>query len=386
MRPINANWLGELGGKRLVLSLFRTMALTAAILELTLSENEFVTVPWAIPVTVAAVYTVFKLLHPLSWYAMPHSNAILSTLDVAVSASLIAIPGHIHAPFAMYTLVPVLTAALLSPAKPTMLIAGVTASYYAIFFFSHPFPVAAEFLNSLFIYLSALTLTATLPYIVNSEIKRQLQFKGMHQERLRLGREIHDGLCQTFYGLRWELQALSREASVTSECLTEKITKLEKLLQEADVDARGSIELLRSGRPDRPLLGQLQDFLEALGDDRGIECRLESDGKEPNVYDAVKLEVLYICKEALNNVAKHAGARHVKVAVRTINESLQISIVDDGRGFSGSFTDGRGLSVMKERAEAIGGRFKLLSVPAIGTEIQLEVPRKCYPEPKLPNK
>jgi signal transduction histidine kinase len=91
--------------------------------------------------------------------------------------------------------------------------------------------------------------------------------------------------------------------------------------------------------------------------------------------------LLRICQEALTNVTKHSGAQSVQVKLKQVNGHLRVSISDDGRGFDiltyyhdGVKAKGHGLTVMRERAESIGGKFRVLSMPGQGTEVQVEVP------------
>ncbi|MBI4285999.1 MAG: hypothetical protein HY670_08925 [Chloroflexi bacterium] len=256
-----------------------------------------------------------------------------------------------------------------------------TAAYYAVNFFSFPLVYSLQYLSGVLLtYFVALGLTISLPYFVNSDAVQRLQSRAIAEERLRLGREIHDSLCQTIYGLRLELRLLRRDIS-QMVCPDKRLAHLEALVDEANKEARESIELLRSIRDDRSFLPQIKDSLEHFENETGISYELAAPGEEPYLDDIVKLEVLAICEEALRNVAKHSAARRVMVRVFSPNGHLQVNIADDGRGMGNvSFAGGHGLTVMKERAESIGGNLQVVSVPGSGTEISVEVPRRWLPQ------
>ena len=87
----------------------------------------------------------------------------------------------------------------------------------------------------------------------------------------------------------------------------------------------------------------------------------------------------------MTNIKKHSRAHNAQVKVKSVNNHLEVTIADDGRGFDalafhrdGVEAKGHGLAVMQERAESVGGRLRVLSMPGQGTEVQVEVPSKSY--------
>lgn len=365
-------------GKRLLLAVFRLGTLSLALIELGFDDSPqayLADVPLAI---IALSYTVFKLIHPFRWYASRLRGIALITIDVMVCAFLLFMPREIHTPFALYSLNPVLSSALLFPVGVTWITGGVSAIFYTSHFVTFNLTDFWQHLSSMFFpQLVALGLISWLPYVINSHVQQRERARAILEERLKLGRELHDGLCQTIYGLNLELQVLRRNINLT-EGLDERLARLKELLDKAEKEARGSIELLRSFNTDHSFLPQLEDSLRHLDHESGIGYRLDATQEEPHMDDLVKLEVLYICEEALRNVAKHSRATQVTVRVRASNGYLRISIADDGRGMAlDGPAKGHGLNIMKERVESLGGRFQIISSPGAGTEIRLEVPRKC---------
>lgn len=374
-------WTTTIGRKRLILGGFRLATLSLALVELSFDAPQYSYLPSIVVAIGALSYTGFKLIHPLRWYTSTVPGIALIIVDVMVCAALVFTHREIHSPFALYSLNPVLTAALIFRPGVTRAIVGVTAVYYTVDFFHAFSPDSLTSISSfLATYLLALGLTAWLPYLVNSDTQQSLWSRAKSEERLQIGREIHDGFCQTIYGLRLELQMLHRDINGMGR-LDERLQHLKGLLDEAEKEARGTIESLRSFRNNRPFLSQVEDSLKHLKDETGIVYRLEAPGGEPYLDEPVKLDVLRICEEALRNIAKHSGAREVKLTVRAPNGRLQVNIADDGQGMRNTrFVEGRGLTVMKERAESLGGNLQVFSIPGLGTEIRVEVPRKWSQE------
>ena len=84
-----------------------------------------------------------------------------------------------------------------------------------------------------------------------------------------------------------------------------------------------------------------------------------------------------MAQEALNNVLKHAHARHVAVRLDVSPERAVLEVADDGVGFEPSLRNGGGFGLpgMRERAERLGGTLQVESAPGQGTRVRVEVPR-----------
>ena len=185
-------------------------------------------------------------------------------------------------------------------------------------------------------------------------------------ERRRLARELHDGVAQ-------ELAFIRRRAGRLSE-LPEGIEIL-SAAERALEDSRRAIEALApsSGEP-------LHVALERHGARLALECDIEvqvSTRAAGEVAPEVRAEVLRIVAEAVRNAAHHGGARHVRVDL--VGPPLSVRVIDDGSGFasgasSGLGVAGYGLIAMRERAEMVGGRLSLESVPGAGTLVQVVLP------------
>ena len=132
--------------------------------------------------------------------------------------------------------------------------------------------------------------------------------------------------------------------------------------------------LLAELRPSTLTDAELGDLLRMLGNaltgrtNIPISVTVVGEGKLP----ADVQEVLYrLCQEGLNNIAKHAGASRVDIKLQYVQGAVELRIRDDGRGFNPEQTPPGhyGLSMMRERATAIGARLSITSQPRHGTEI-----------------
>ena len=343
---------------------------------------------FAHPVTLgvlASVYTAFKMVQPLRWHESRSANTVLFAADLAVCGGLVILSGGPHSPFILYSLAPVVTAAILLPGFQTFLIAAVTFSYVLAAFVIHAAmsPGVMDHFSDLATYLVALVLSAALPYFMNAKARQAMRMQAILSERQKLAREIHDNLCQTINGLRWQVQMLRH--GIVQPGVAPFDDKVDELIEKVDSDARSLISSLRNFRPGRSLPSDLKALLDGLRAQYGTIGSFREQGRSLEVDDLVKSEVTSICEEALRNAARHSGCRHVSVDLINSGDLVKVIISDDGKGFDTSLRkEGRGLWVMRERAESVGGSLEILSRTGAGTEIRLEVPRRCPSDLVLP--
>ncbi len=343
------------------------------------SEPRYIVSPVLLGI-IAGIYTSFKMALPLRWYDSRVVNLILFIFDLGVCASLVVLSGGLHGPFILYSLGPVITAAILFGRVYTSIAAILTFIYVVAAFFIRPDNLDIfEKFNDFGMFFLALSLAAILPYLMNVRDRQRIKVKAMLVERRHLAREIHDGLCQTIYGLRWQIQMLRNGISEIDS--TDANRKIDKLIDDAETDARDLINSLRSFKTGGSLVSALKSQLAKFEEESGIGFILKQNINEKNVDDMVKSEVLLICEEALRNAAKHSNCNQLIVEIISSDNRLLVTIADDGCGFENSeLKEGRGLMVMKERAELVGGQLDISSNAGTGTRIRLEMPEKCPSE------
>ena len=224
-----------------------------------------------------------------------------------------------------------------------------------------------------------------------NELRRQLLSHvqtAQDEDRRRIAQELHDSLGQTLTALSLSLAALTtqvREASGQAE-----LQRARSLLDTAERELDHHVFQLR------PMSLSQGTFAQAIGNlvdswaaQTGVTVDLALDLPAQDVLDdAVELAVFRVVQEALTNVAKHARARAVNVAVRRSPRMLVVSVEDDGVGFvapdplqatspARRAPPGWGLVGMRERIEALGGRFDIESEPGAGCTLLLRVPLRA---------
>ena len=368
----------------LVPSAYRWLALGIASAQIFLFPSAYYSLTPPLYLIIAVgIYTLLKTLRPLRWQEKTSITLVLLSLDIIICFFLVLSTAGLYSPFLLYSLAPVLTAALLLDRGVTFSITAFSGAYVIGAHLFNPFFPTQLFLPELsyfLAYIIAVSLAAALPYLINVNLRQRLQYEDIIQERQRLSRDIHDGIAQTLSALRWQAQLLTRRLRAMGIEL-EEIKQLEVLTEKARLDTRESIELLRSYNGGG-FMPNLRVYLKQLGQEDKLVFHIDSGDNELRLGAPAELELMRICQEALSNVRKHAGADHVDIKVKSVDNHFEVSIADDGCGFDAlayyqggmQHTRGHGLAVMRERAESIGGKLRVLSMPGKGTEVQVEVP------------
>ena len=184
-------------------------------------------------------------------------------------------------------------------------------------------------------------------------------------ERRRILRDVHDGVGGRLTTL---LHRVRRDPSGTAGIADElqlSLNDLHVIIDSLDEAAGRDLGLS---------LGRLRERIEPWLAIHGVVLDWRVRLPESIFLSAEStLHVLRIIQEALNNVLKHAAASRVRVSAETIDHSIRVEVSDDGRGMTKAATTGRGLSIMRERAAAVGGQLDVVS-GSDGTRILLGLP------------
>lgn len=200
-------------------------------------------------------------------------------------------------------------------------------------------------------------------------------------ERRSIARELHDQVGQNLSALNINLDIVL--AGLGESAPPELRLRLRDSLALVDGTLQSIENVMAELRP--PLLDEYglgaaldwhaQEFARRTGVPAGFEDRAKARARELRPEAAVAL--FRIAQEALNNIAKHAEARQVRVILEEKQQCIVLTISDDGRGVpqeTASRPNRWGMTNMRERAEAAGGELAVLSVPGKGTTVRATVP------------
>jgi len=209
--------------------------------------------------------------------------------------------------------------------------------------------------------------------------------EAVQEERIRVARDLHDGLLQSFTGVVLQLETIHSLIDKQPAEARRMITDIEGLIMGDQRELRSYVEQLR---PRRRIIEVPFDFQSRMDELRsrfhtqwGIGVSFEAESIDPLVAKSLGQETFRIIQEAVTNSAKHGAASHIVVRVSSADNAMKIEIVDDGSGFPfhGRMTlaaireSGVGPAMLAERVAALNGDLAVESSGA-GARVEISVP------------
>ncbi len=201
-------------------------------------------------------------------------------------------------------------------------------------------------------------------------------------QRQQIAQNLHDTLAQNIGYLRLKLDQLTGENAIREiGAVLQELERMRSTADEAYQQVRNTLDELSPVHAE-DLLTSLTKQASAICDRSGMAFRSDEVGDPYPLPPPVRQQIMYIVREALHNIEKHASACKVFLQFVWLEHELIIKINDDGVGFNPlSVPDERhyGLWIMQQRAQEIGGTLKVASVEGGGTEVTLWTPRQTTP-------
>lgn len=202
------------------------------------------------------------------------------------------------------------------------------------------------------------------------------------EERRMIARELHDEVGQSLAAIRVEL-SLAQRAPADAATSAARMESLRAITEGTLNTIRDLSHLLHPAMlDDLGLVAALESLTVGFTSRHDIACEFAHENLDERLPPLLEAAIFRIVQETLNNVARHARARHCRVSVRRTGEHVQVSVTDDGVGFErpdgdeAGGTAGLGLIGIRERAALFGGTLHVTSAPDRGTRIfvQLVIP------------
>ena len=216
---------------------------------------------------------------------------------------------------------------------------------------------------------------ATYAVRLNTDLQRSRErlVTAREEERLRIRRDLHDGLGPTLAALTLKLDTIHNLIKRDPDAADDMVRGLKIQSQTALADIRRLVYALRPPALDE--LGLISALCEqaVVHKDHGLSITIEAPEPLPPLPAAVEVAVYRIVQEAFTNVARHAHA-HTCLARMTLGEDLCLEISDDGLGLPLHHHTGVGLVSMHERAAELGGTFAIEPLTTGGTHIRVRLP------------
>ncbi|MDP3543437.1 MAG: PAS domain S-box protein, partial [Elusimicrobiota bacterium] len=228
---------------------------------------------------------------------------------------------------------------------------------------------------------------ATTERDITAQKKSEREFRLLHAsvisaqetERKRLARELHDGVGQILSGVKFRLQALPGNMTLSGDGEA-KIAKVGGFLDHAIAEIRRvSQNLMPAELVDLGLYPALLTLCREFKERSGVRVTVRDEGIPESIPPDLALALFRITQEALNNIGKHAKATMAGVNLSVKGKDIILSVSDNGIGFKPG-GEGRpsgrgfGLGNMRQRAESVGGSIEVLAAPGAGTTLTIHAP------------
>ncbi len=201
----------------------------------------------------------------------------------------------------------------------------------------------------------------------------------VEEERTRIAREIHDELGQALTGIKMDLAWVTDRLPKQPRTLVTKMKSVFRLIDGTIQSVRRIATGLRPEVLDEAGLAaavgwQARDFQKRTG----IRCRLELPADGIALDRERSTATFRIFQEILTNVARHANATKIDIALQLDGNALTLKVEDNGKGIANTVVDrsqSLGLLGMRERASLFGGKIDIAGTPGQGTRVVVSIPQ-----------
>lgn len=195
------------------------------------------------------------------------------------------------------------------------------------------------------------------------------------EERRSISRELHDEVGQTLGALLVDLGQLCKLAPAEDTLLHSQITRIKSAAESAVKSIRDMALLLRPPMlDDLGLVAALEWQGREISRRGDMEVDVSSENVSEQLPDDVKVCIYRLVQEAVNNAARHSGAKHTGVSIAQNENGIRVRVNDDGHGFAAERVRGMGILGMEERVKRLGGTFQIQSTPGKGTSLTAQLP------------
>jgi len=216
-------------------------------------------------------------------------------------------------------------------------------------------------------------------------LTRRLRQAAATEERVRLSRDLHDGVLQSLTGAALKLETAQRLLDEQPAAARQRLAEIQHLIADEQRSLRffirdGTLDPLSVAAGDVTLETRLRLMAQRLEDVWGLRVGIELEELN-GTADHLAYDICHLVQEALANAARHAGASAVRVTVAARDGGVDIVVIDDGRGFpfQGDFDhetlNARQLGpvMLKERVDSLGGTLAIHSSPS-GARLAIRLP------------
>ena len=203
----------------------------------------------------------------------------------------------------------------------------------------------------------------------NKHKQRDAYFKGLESERERLSKELHDNIANHILAVGMQLQ---NQPTTTAPDLSKQLKDLHEQVR------RISHELIPPAFQYASFVEILKDYVSQQNglDKMKIFLSIDSEKEVNAIPEKICTELYRIIQECIGNALKHSAALHLEILLFLENNRINLTIIDDGKGFDPKVRSGKGIGliIVTERLKRLNGDLQINSAPDKGAELNIIVP------------
>ncbi len=212
--------------------------------------------------------------------------------------------------------------------------------------------------------------------IIEKELRSKSIIEAEEKERLRIARDLHDGVAQTMTAAKMQLEHFM-DSVEEDDKLNTSLRNAFELIKDAAKEVRAVSHsmvpnaLLKSG-----LVAAVRDFVQRMGTDK-LNIHLIIHGLNDRLNEHVETVVFRVLQELVNNIIKHANATEITIQLLKEQQELSIMVEDNGKGFDINTLNekaGIGLKNIESRVEYLNGHVHFDSSIGNGTTVMIDIP------------
>lgn len=228
--------------------------------------------------------------------------------------------------------------------------------------------------------ITLMVIVALLTRSLVSEQKSRLETERLSEEvetlateleRTRIAREIHDSLGHTLTSLNIQLDVARRLTERDPVQSKEALETAKELATQSLTDVRMAVQSIRNA--DFNLRSSISSLVKEVSERNALA--VDAKISVEDLPSAVSFQLFRVVQECLTNILKHANATKVTIEIENKGNSVELNVVDDGRGLQPEYINvGYGIRGMQERVESMNGSVAIHTGPEHGTRIQVIIP------------
>jgi signal transduction histidine kinase len=225
-----------------------------------------------------------------------------------------------------------------------------------------------------------LIVSQVAPLLDNFRLLQRMQKVSVLKEKNRIARDLHDGLLQSLASLDLRIEVSRKLLQPTTPEVQKELKELQKIVRDEHDEMRNYMKRLKTPAfAGDELHKVLRDYLRVFENETRLRVSLSLPPQPVPVSRRMGREIYQIIHEALTNVRKHAEAQQVEIELTRLEDTIQLRIRDDGRGFPANSAEPVGSLgtypwSIQERTRALNGSLQVESDRGRGAQLMIQIP------------